>query len=252
LASNVSPDKLKTTEVQSGRRWGGPVVTNMLEGVKVNGGSIEFDIRLVEAEVPASRFDVDRKPRKALLAPSMIFGSNPGSKDYFVVNLPQLAGDRKVVTMNRATNGEANVDRNPGGGGLLMEKDKWYKVRVDLDNNNMVRVYLDGGKVFEQIASAPSGHYTVAGYDENTGETIIKVVNSTGEPYKASISINASKIEPKGKVITMQSDDKKAENTMENPTKIVPQVCEFDGFGKNFQYTFEPNSFTILRVKSTK
>lgn len=252
LASNVSPDKLKSIEIQSGRRWGGPVVTNMLEDVKVNGGSVEFDIRLIEAEVPASQFDVDRKPRKALLAPSMIFGSNPGSKDYFVVNLPQIAGDRKVVTMNRATNGEANVDRNPGGGGLQMEKDKWYKVRVDLDKNNTVSIYLDGDKVFEQIASAPSGHYTVAGYDENTGETIIKVVNSTEEPYTTSISLNASKVEPKGKVITLQSDDKKAENTMDNPTKIVPQVSEFDGFGKNFKYTFEPNSFTVLRVKSTK
>ena len=252
LASNVSPDKLKTTELQSGRRWGGPVVTNMLEDVRMNGGSVEFDIRLVETEVPASRFDVDRKPRKALLAPSMIFGSNPDSKDYFVVNIPQIAGDRKVVTMNRATNGEANVDRNPGGGGLQMEKDKWYKVRVDLGKNNTVSVYLDDDKVFEQIASAPSGHYTVAGYDENTGETIIKVVNSTDEPYKAAISLNASKVEPKGKVITLQSDDKKAENTMDNPTMIVPQVGEFDGFGKKFQYTFEPNSFTVLRVKSTK
>lgn len=252
LASNVSPDKLKTTELQSGRRWGGPVVTNMLEDVKVNGGSVEFDIRLVEAEVPAPQFDVDRKPRKALLAPSMIFGSNPDSKDYFVVNLPQMAGDRKVVTMNRATNGEANVDRNPGGGGLQMEKDKWYKVRVNLDKNNTVSVYLDGDKVFQQVASAPSGHYTVAGYDENTGETVIKVVNSTEKPYAASISLKASKVEPKGKVITLQSDDKKAENTMDNPTKIVPQVSEFDGFGKNFTYTFQPNSFTILRVKSEK
>lgn len=252
LASNVSPDKLKTTELQSGRRWGGPVVTNILEDVKVNGGSVEFDIRLVEAEVPAPQFDVDRKPRKALLAPSMIFGSNPDSKDYFVVNLPQIAGDRKVVTMNRATNGESNVDRNPGGGGLQMEKDKWYKVRVNLDKNNTVSVYLDGDKVFQQVASAPSGHYTVAGYDENTGETVIKVVNSTEKPYVASISLKASKVEPKGKVITLQSDDKKAENTMDDPTKIVPQVSEFDGFGKNFTYTFQPNSFTILRVKSEK
>ena len=252
LASGVQPEALKTTELQGGRRWGGPVVTNLLENVALNGGSVEFDIRLIEKEMPASHFDTDRKPRKVLRSPSMIFGADPESKDYFVVNLPQIAGDRKVVTMNRATNGEANVDRNPGGGGLQMEKDKWYRVRVNLDRNNTVSVELDGDRIFEQIASAPSGHYTVAGYDEATGETIIKVVNSTDKPWQADLAIKAASVEPAGKVITLQSDDKKAENTMENPTLIVPQTTEFDGFGKNFKYTFAPNSFTVMRVKTTK
>lgn len=252
VASNVPVDRLKRIEQQSGRRWGGPVIMNMVDGVNLDGGSVEFDIRLIETEVPAPQFDVDRTPRKALVAPSMIFGAKEGGKDYFLLNLPQINGDRKVITMNRATNGEANVDRNPGGGSLNLEKDKWYKVRVDFAGNNEVDVYIDGDKVFEQIAAAPSGHYVVAGYDEPTGETIVKVVNSTDKPYSPTITVNASSVEPTGQVITLSSANKSDENTMDDPLKIKPEKSEYNGFGKEFKYEFKPNSFTVLRFKSNK
>ena len=243
---------LKTVRRESRQRWGGPVVMGMVEGVDLNDGSVEFDIRMLEKEVSAPRFDVDQSPRKSLVAPSLVFGVNPSSSDYFTINLPQIVGDRKVVTMNRATNGEANIDRNPGGGSLSMERDKWYHIKVDFSAGNLVSVYIDGDKVFEQIANAPSGHYVVAGYDDAAGETVIKVVNSTDSDYTPSIDLKASSVDSHGKVITLHSADKSDENTMDNPEKIVPVVTEYDGFGNNFSYTFRPNSFTVLRIKSSK
>ena len=42
------------------------------------------------------------------------------------------------------------------------------------------------------------------------------------------------------------------ENTMENPCKIVPRTSTHKGFGANFNYTFQPNSFTVLRIKVDK
>lgn len=252
IASNISVDRLKKIEQRSGRRWGGPVIMNMIDGVRLDGGSVEFDIRLIETEVPAPPFDVDRTPRKSIVAPSMIFGAKEGNKDYFVLNLPQINGDRKVITMNRAINGEANIDRNPGGGSLNLEKDKWHKVRIHFSGNNEVNVYMDGHKVFEQIASAPSGHYVVAGYDEATGETIVKVVNSTEEFYTPTITVKASTVESNGQVITLSSANKSDENSMTDPLKIRPEKSEYHGFGKEFEYSFRPNSFTVLRFKSNK
>jgi alpha-L-arabinofuranosidase len=125
------------------------------------------------------------------------------------------------VTINRVSNGESNVDHNPGGESLHLEKDKWYKVKVNLGEGNKVSAFIDGKKVFEQMASAPTGHYTAAGYDESAGETVIKVVNSTNEPYDATIVMNASKVLPEGKAITLSASDKKAENSMENPEMTV-------------------------------
>lgn len=97
---------------------------------------------------------------------------------------------------------------------------------------------------------APSSHYCIAGYDENTGETIIKVVNASDEEYEPTIRINATSVEARGKVVTLSSASKKDENTMDNPRKIVPQTTEYKGFGKSFKYSFRPNSFTILRIKT--
>lgn len=250
VAAGPDIEALKPITLQKNRRWGGPLAISLLDGINLSSGSIEFEAQLMEKDMPARRGS--NETRKGLITPSIIFGANANADDYFAVNIPQVAGDRKVVTMNRATNGEANVDRNPGGGTLDMQPGKWYKVRVAINENNTVSVYIDGDKVFEQIAAAPSGQYTVAGYDENTGETIIKVVNSTAEPYTPVININASSVDPVGKSITLSAKEKTDENTMAEPTKIVPVETVEKNYGKQFSYTFKPYSFTILKVKSTK
>lgn len=250
LASNVALSSLKKIEKGGGRRWGGPTIINLLDNIKLNGGSVEFEVQLQEREVPAPQFDVNRQPRKATIAPQFVLGSDDNANDYFVLHLPQVVGDRKVITMNRATNGAANMDRNPGGSSLPMELGKWYQIRVELGKDNLVRTYLNGEKVFEQIAAAPSGHYAVAGYDESTGETIIKVVNATDKEFAPTINLDAANVEAKGKVITLSSASKQDENSTANPTKIVPKTSEFKGFSKSFNYIFKPNSFTVLRIKT--
>lgn len=250
LTQNVQPSLLNKIELKSQRRWV-PLVLNMLPDVNLKeGGSVEFEARIVEKDFPARR--PDQQPRKTLQGPAFIFGANDSVTDYFSVNIPQIAGDRKIITMNRSNNGDINIDRNPGGESLNMDKDKWYKIKIDFDKNNIVTVYIDGDKVFRQIASAPSGHYAVAGYDEATGETVIKVVNSTDEIYSPQITLNAVSVVPEGKIITISSSDRKDENSKEEPFKIVPETTEFSEFNKEFTYNFVPNSFTIMRVKTSK
>lgn len=111
-------------------------------------------------------------------------------------------------------------------------------------------VSKNGEKEFEQIATTASEHYIVAGYDEQTGETVIKVVNSSEEPYTPTINLSTTSVESNGTIITLSSASKKDENTMDNPTKIVPVSTEYKSFDKSFKYTFKANSFTILRIKS--
>ena len=154
--------------------------------------------------------------------------------------------------MNRATNGDANIDRNPGGSNLKMGINKWYKIRVEFSINNQISVYLDGDRVFDQVASIPSVHYIVTGYDEQVSEIIIKVVSSTEKDYTPTIKLNAAKVNLNGKVITLSSANKRDENTMNEPTKIIPVTTEYKKFKKNFKFTFKPNSFTIIRIKAEK
>jgi len=250
IVENKPLESFRKFEKQSRNRWAGNQIINLLEGVEFNEGMVEFEIQLLEKEVEAPRFDTNRKPRKVAVAPAFIFGSDATVNDYFILNIPQVIGDRTVITMNSAANGEANIDRNPAGSNLKMGLNKWYKIRIELGKNNQVRVFLDGEKVFEQIAAVPSGHYAITGYDENSGEIIIKVVNSTDSEYTPTININSNSVKPIGTAITLSSLSKKDENTMDEPTKIVPLTTEFKKFRNKFKYTFKANSFTILRIKS--
>lgn len=251
IASNIDPRNLFTTEKKSTNRWSGPTHLNMTGASLKDGGTVEFEICLRERELPPLPFSPDPKPRIGITAPSMIFGADKGLDQYFVVNIPTIVGDRQIVTMNRA-GGRPNADSNPGGTSLQLGKDQWHKVKVSLDSDNMVAVEIDGKEEFRQMASAPTGHYIASGYDEPTGEIIVKVVNATGETYSPKISINASDVESKGKTLTLKADSKKSENSMQQPELIVPMENEYNGFGKQFKYTFAPNSFTILKLKATK
>ncbi len=40
------------------------------------------------------------------------------------------------------------------------------------------------------------------------------------------------------------------ENSFEEPTKVVPQETTFEGVSTAFDYTFPPNSVTIMRIKA--
>lgn len=175
-------------------------------------------------------FAPDPKPRRGLVGPSLVFGADPALDEYFILNIPRTVGNRNIISMSRSTSGSHNADANPGGGSLHFEKDKWRKAKVNLSADNVVTVDLDGEEVFRQAATAPTGHYITTGYDEATGETVIKVVNATDKPYAPVINIEGGKVAKKGTVLTLSSASRSDENTMDNPEKIKPVESTFNGF----------------------
>ena len=52
----------------------------------------------------------------------------------------------------------------------------------------------------------------------------------------------------KGRAITLSHPDSTAENSLDKPDAVVPVESEFKPAGRQFSYTFAPNSFTILRL----
>lgn len=251
ISKKMTLTDLNRKEQNPQRPWGRPIITNILDNILIDEGSVEFDIQLIEKEVPAPAFAVEKKNRKEIIAPRFIFGVGNLTEDYFIINLPQITNKKQTIIIERAKS-RSGAEHNPGGESLQMKKGQWYHVEITFKKNNEVLVYIDGKKVLEQTVSAPTGHYTIAGYDEQTGETIIKVVNSTAIPYTPNIHLQAETISPNGKVITLSAASKQDENTMDNPKKIIPEKSLFNKFGAKFKYTFKPYSFTILRVKTSK
>ena len=92
--------------------------------------------------------------------------------------------------------------------------------------------------------------YTSASVDEQTGHVILKVVNTGSSSTDVTITLDGAKgSSEKGAVFVLQSSDLKAENSLDQPTKIAP-VERVLPMSSGFVYGFMPHSFTVLRIPS--
>ncbi len=132
-----------------------------------------------------------------------------------------------------------------------IDQNKWYDVKIVVSQQD-AKLYVDGKEMTVAKPAVSTRQCCQAGYDEQTGEMVIKVVNGTEKPYRRSFDIcGATTVIPTGKVITL-SGNATDENTFAEPTKLAPQTTLFGHFGKQFDYEFAPMSFTIMRIKVAK
>ena len=132
-----------------------------------------------------------------------------------------------------------------------IETGRWYDVKISV-TPLAVTLFVDGEETTIAKPAVRTRHFCQTGFDEQTSELIIKVVNGTEQPYSRSFAIDGAKsVIPAGRVITL-SGDAQDENTFEEPTKLAPVEKRFGKFGRQFQYEFPPMSFTIMRVKVEK
>ena len=95
--------------------------------------------------------------------------------------------------------------------------------------------------------------FYAAGYDEEAGETVLKVVNAANVPYKVRFHLaGGTRVEAKGHVLTLAAATGMDENTAEEPKRIYPRESEFREFGELFDYEFLPFSYSVMRIKTQK
>jgi alpha-N-arabinofuranosidase len=91
--------------------------------------------------------------------------------------------------------------------------------------------------------------FTSAAVDEQVGEVILKVVNTGTSPRDVRINLAGAKNVGKvGKVFVLESFDLKAENSVDNPTKVAPVERQLTVPSGEFAYTLTPQSLTVIRV----
>jgi Alpha-L-arabinofuranosidase len=158
---------------------------------------------------------------------------------------------------NSATAVERIADgNNVGAAGervnQTLETNKWYDVKIVVTPSGAT-LYMDGKLITAYVNKTEPRQFFASGYDEATGEVVLKVVNASNAPYAVNFNLEGSKnVKSTGKVITLKADSGNDENSFDNPKKIYPTESMTDSFGKNFDYTFAPNSLTVLRVKADK
>ena len=172
------------------------------------------------------------------------FGMHDGKNGY-VLN---IGGWGNQTTAFQRINGN-DMPQIPNNISQYVEEGRWYDIRIDIKDGKFT--YSLDGKQMLETAIENIQRYVVSGYDENTGELIVKFVNATKEPFSTSVNLqNVTSVKRKGKVVTLTSADPKDENTLDDPKRVFPRESTFNKFSGQFDYTFEPWAFTVLRIKA--
>lgn len=104
-------------------------------------------------------------------------------------------------------------------------------------------------------ADDQNGLFASAVWDKTDNEIIVKIVNTSDEPQPIKLSFNGIKRNEKlrdGKVITLQSKDLEAENTLENPLLIVPMESRVSMDSNILETKIDSHSFYIYKFHVSK
>ena len=150
----------------------------------------------------------------------------------------------------RVTNGSASTIGDKVSHKITTNR--WYKIKVVMREGDGIYCYVDDKLITSYKTSDIFDGRVQAfgGYDEQTGEVVVKVVNGLTTPQTTCLYINAQDIVATGRIITLKASSLNEENSLANPKKIYPKETTFSGFAQEFDYTFQPCSFTILRIKA--
>ena len=197
-----------------------------------------------------NRFTLEMKARKTGGAEGFLvfFGMSRDGKQGYRFNIGGW-GNHTTALQQLYAQGDQVVSRNIPH---TIEAGRWYDLRIEL-TPRVARLYVDGQLILENELQPVPQKFLASGYDEETGEVIVKFINSADEPQTIDFTLDGvSSVSPEGRAITLKADDLGDENSMDNPTRIVPVEEAFSGFGQTFSYTFPKYSFTILRIKAEK
>jgi len=180
-----------------------------------------------------------------------------GNEGFFIVF--HVLGDEDATWLNLGGWGNTlhAIEQSTGGGHVVIsrqvpgsiETGRWYDVRIELSGQNM-RCYLDGKLIQDVTYPIPQPLYAVAGLNKTADEVILKVVNAANNDQETDIHLaGAKEIQPSATAIVLTSEKPTDENTLDNPTKVVPVTQSLNNAGKDFKHKFPANSVTILRLK---
>ena len=91
--------------------------------------------------------------------------------------------------------------------------------------------------------------YATASMDEPAREVILKVVNTGPAAKPITINIAGPKqVGKTGKTYVLESSDLKAENSLDNPSRVAPVERQITVSGNQFPFTLTPQSLTVIRL----
>ena len=156
-------------------------------------------------------------------------------------------------------NTQNNIEQGNGGGRIQLhrgtqfkvEDERWYDLQVDVDGDS-ITCFIDGklecaGRLRQSMMK---GVFASTTLDENTNELIIKIVNTGWGAVPGTIYLQNCKVQS-ATLERLSSENGTDENTMDNPTKIIPRTDDVHiaQQGEKMLIAIPSYSINIIRAK---
>jgi len=130
-----------------------------------------------------------------------------------------------------------------------IETGRWYDIRIQLQGAN-IKCFLDG-KLMHDV-TYPKTRTLVAGASrsKNGREVMVKVANVSDQDQETEVRLEGAGIARKATAIVLSSHSPADENSLDQPTKVVPVTRQITCSGSTLRHTFPANSVTVLRFKT--
>ena len=130
-----------------------------------------------------------------------------------------------------------------------IETGRWYDIELKVVGDS-VYASLDGKQIFatKLRANTLPGVFSTATLDENTGEVILKVANTSSENTTAEICLHGKTIKD-AKLIRLTAKNGQEENTIDNPTNVHPTETFVTTSSDGGVVEIPANSLNIFRLK---
>ena len=130
-----------------------------------------------------------------------------------------------------------------------VEAGRWYDVTLTVSGDS-VKAWLDNDLVFDTVLKhdTSTGVFSSATIDDQTGELIVKVVNSQAEGTTARLNISNFAVKS-AKLIQLRANTGYDENTLQQPTNIYPTEHELSPECQTVDVELPAYSLNIIRIK---
>jgi alpha-L-arabinofuranosidase len=155
-------------------------------------------------------------------------------------------GNRENAIEKSLSGSKTDIGRHIPGS---VETGRWYDVRMEVEGTHF-RGYLDGQLVQDVEDRGLPTLAAVAGRTDRTGEVVLKVVNGADTPRAVTVNLaGIVSLLPTGQAVTLASASLDDENSLDQPTKVVPTTTRVPDVAAQFAYVFPARSLTVLRLK---
>lgn len=131
-----------------------------------------------------------------------------------------------------------------------VETGRWYDIRIEV-TPEAIKCYLDNKLIHDASFAAMKSLHASAVLDQRAKEIILKVVNVSEDAQTAEVKLDGLS-SPNGTAtsLVLTSASSTDENTLDQPSKVVPVAGRMDIKDSMIRHGFPGNSLTVIRVKA--